>query len=368
MEREIPLSVIPYLILAVLAFIEAGAWSAGAFKDKGALVRFAGLACLWAVLSACWMVQSHEESAADWYRWLGPTTWGMDIAGIEAVAQVLKISLPSWYKGFYAMAGAAFLAAIFWHPMLIRAPNRIWMVAAGGASLGMAVLAAVWVLALVYMGVRAVHMDAWLRAAYFITVAVTAALLFNTDVWTLSHPSVWPQDWLALLLLLGGVWYLASRPTLEQANSDGLAGMMSLPDALAFGDRMLDASPAAVLVVVMDRFEELSVTYGLQITEEVSVRLGRELRHLCRERDRVSQWKPGVFVMIFPGVPFYRERDVRVRMVDAIGQLSLQIDGSMVSLAAHVQVGWAWGERGARFQQVVGEALHTTTRLGMSHV
>ncbi|PSR20102.1 MAG: hypothetical protein C7B45_16495 [Sulfobacillus acidophilus] len=366
--REIPLAVLPYLLLALLALIAAMAWSARGSNERGALVRLAGLTCLWAVISAFWLWQSRPASAADWYRWLVPMTWGMDIAAIEALALGLKLSLPAWVKGLYGVWGVALIVAIFWHPALTRDPDGVWVLAAYRGDLGLAVVAAWWILVLAYLGVRARRVDPWFRVLYYIVLSAVAAVLFNSDLWMLGHQSGWPQAWLALLLVLGMTWVLMARSTSEPQNTHELAEVINQTDAATYGDRVLGGTSAAVLVVVLERLDELSVTYGLNVAEEVSQRLGDELRHMCRQRDRVSQWQPGVFVMVFPGVPFHQERDVRARMAAAIEQLSLQIDGSTLSLSAHVQVGWAWGGRGARFHEVVSEALHTTQRLNVSRV
>lgn len=350
---SIPLAGLPFLLTACAAAVAALMWLPGpAGSLKRSIIRFSIVLGVWALISVALLAQSSAMGASSWYRWWVSGTFLMEVGAVEAVGAVLNARLPHRYWLAY-VAGVVFVAAAaVWHPAVSRVPDGWWigLHGAGGWVLPMVLLlglaAAVWVVFFLTDAFSAVF-----------AVGVVAATAMDVDCVMGARGAVVPlaPTWLIGLGILAAAWiglWRLSTSTQVPGDPDVLSPALGV----AYGERVLTQRALGVLWVGLEPFAELSAAWGRETAQEVWSRVGGELRQICRQNDRVMSWDRGGFIMLFPDIPVHHERHVRDRAREAIRLLRVQVGDVVVPLGDSVSCGWAWGEPGAMFVDVVDQA------------
>lgn len=144
---------------------------------------------------------------------------------------------------------------------------------------------------------------------------------------------------------------LASRELAEQASTiasqrlglsraashDALTGLHNRRAALAFFDelqREIDAGyMASILVLDIDNFKSINVTYGHRIGDRVLAELAARLKSMVRASDHVVRYGGGEFLIILKRCPPQVAYRIATYMVKSMQQTPMQFDGQSLTLS-----------------------------------
>lgn len=345
---------LPFLVLASASAVLAIMWLFRAKATmRAAILRFALVVMLWALVSTVWLSQPGESLAADWYRWVVPLSLLMEVAAVDAISRSLYWRVPRVINAGYLIALAGLAFAFRWHPTLNRPlVGAGWSVATGWNRVPLIVIVSLGLVGMV--SIALLQPDGKTSRAHLKLIfgtALAGLLLLNDVVWDPRHVSLFPTQWvvgLGVLVFLGVRMF--SKPTTGLVRLRNAAPLDS-QTGFRYGELALAESPTGVLCVGWGALDEVPGIYRV-----VFEALGQELSVMCRSVDRLVRLDTGEYLIVLPAIPFHDERRVRERIVQSIRDVVMVVGDKKIALAGRVKIGWAWAEPGVSFAQLVHQA------------
>lgn len=342
---RLPLEALPYVILIGVG-LALVAWSFGRHVTGA---RMAAALVLWAAVSALWLAHNHAATGAvAWYRWVPVTTLLLGVGAVDDFTRRWRIGRGADPLGLaYLVVVVGAVGTILWHPTLVQSgPVGIWW----AQGWNRAPLVAAWVGVLVSVTIAGLSWDhspassgrlRWMMGAVWLSLsALTEMDVFRGP----GMVGMMALPWVGVI----GFWILANpQPSAELV----LPRVMDSRAGFRYGVWALARRPVGVLAVGAWHLEDTGLTDRL-----LSQALAQQLTSWCRANDRVMRADTGEFIVILDGVPFDQEPVVRGRIVAALAQSLVSVDGRHLALKDHVHLGWAWADRGTAFARVLDQA------------
>lgn len=295
-----------------------------------AVARLFGVGTLW-WLGAAWLGSAHRGTMLGLAAAAG-------VAATEVVLALAETEVPHGYPILYALSLVISLASPWWQPRI--APSTV--------NEGLGVMVGLSALAVLTVAARCAPKLPRLLWATLSGGTVVAGLFTLRDVMVSAHHgNLW---WSAAAGFGGWLWMLqASRVTPTAYPSSRQAG-------ISYGQKELDQGPVGVLTLELTGFDAWGAVHGHLAGEQLGQEVVRHLRRAARRQDRVVWLGGGQALLMFPGIPYEHEQVVRDRVMRVMRQIRVTGSPGSEPCALQVHLGWAWGEAGAAFEHVLGEA------------
>lgn len=277
-------------------------------------------------------------------RLLGPALWGL-VTTAALWTYLLEVGL-SWRigPGLVLWAGGGWLALFsqmaghrrwFWAPAVSLAGGALVVIP---PSLpGEPVTVALVVLMGVVLGI--LGRNSWARGIPWVAGAWIAAVLY----FPLAHRGieVATEDFLGVM---GLAFVLAA---VRRPFEGGVRPELSR-EALRWGDAWLKQGPVGMVRGEVAGFVGLSRIHGAKKADLQVLHAIHALGRSARPQDRALWLGGGQFLWIVPGIGYEQDRTIKERI--------RAVFSSFPELGADLRLGWAWGQSGARVEDVMAEA------------
>ena len=126
---------------------------------------------------------------------------------------------------------------------------------------------------------------------------------------------------------------------MRNCHTDSLTGLSCRAPFVADVQRRVaefkrGAAPVSVLLMRIDRFDDMIDQRGLQGSNEVLVAVSRFLRGMIRDMDHVSRYSDSVFGIVLPGASEKIAKVVAKRLTQAVSSCRLPATNAEVSISA----------------------------------
>lgn len=291
------------------------------------------------------------------------------IAAIEALFVIFNLNKPVWFNALWGIAavflGISVLLRREIYPVLRPVPDGYFF-ASPKTAIGFTILKSViyccclaGLLSVVAFGLkRQRYRKRW---PYALSIVLYGILIFNDSFIFQLHRTLYPTTWVASFIFFGLLWREVRwhmQEVYNRLNRDRLTGAASRSFGELYLSQVIKKRSVGLFYADIDSFKEINDTYGHQVGDHVLQQLVYLVQPLMVMPNAIVRLGGDEFLFVFPDAVATDESTLRREIHSLLnGKLKpLGVDEQSHTASLHVSLGWAYGESGSSWMDVIHHA------------